>query len=101
MNRIVLPALLLAVLLVTAPGVSSSGGAQEKPPSYALRCRGPSDFKLTEVPAAAFATYKFKKGTRPADAGLAPGECSWLDRGMREGEPDTLIQGDTPTPHGL
>jgi hypothetical protein len=91
-------ALLLAVLLVTAPGVSSSVGEREKPPSYALRCRGTNDLKVTVVLAAGFATYTFKKGTRKADAGLAPGECSWLDRGMREGEPDTLIQGNTPNP---
>lgn len=98
MNRIVLPALLLAVLLVTAPGVSSSVGEREKPPSYALRCRGTKDLKVTIVLAVVFATYEFKKGTRKADAGLAPGECSWLDRGMRDGESDTLMQSNSPTP---
>jgi hypothetical protein len=35
----------------------------------------------------------FQKGTRatgPNGAQLAPGQCSWLDRGMRSNEPDIL-----------
>ncbi|CAM3594432.1 hypothetical protein CYOC110262_12135 [Cytobacillus oceanisediminis] len=34
----------------------------------------------------------FNKGTRPAGLGLAPGQGSWLDRGMSDNEPDILQQ---------
>ena len=37
----------------------------------------------------------FNKGNRPAGLGLAPGEGSWLDRGMSENEPD-ILQQDVP-----
>jgi hypothetical protein len=36
-------------------------------------------------------SFRNKKGTAPAGAGLSPGECSWADRWMREGEPDILF----------
>ena len=32
-------------------------------------------------------TVYFKGGTKPSGQGLAPGECSWLDRGFRVREP--------------
>jgi hypothetical protein len=32
----------------------------------------------------------FTPGTARADAGLRPGQGSWLDRGMRPGEPNRL-----------
>jgi len=35
-------------------------------------------------------TVGFKPGTKPAGSGLAPGECSWLDRAMREQEPKSI-----------
>jgi hypothetical protein len=37
-------------------------------------------------------TVVFTKGSRPADQGLAPGQCSWIDRGMSQPEPNRLIQ---------
>ena len=37
-------------------------------------------------------TIGFKRGSRPASQGLNPGECSWLDRGMRDSEPEAICQ---------
>ncbi len=37
-------------------------------------------------------TVGFKPGTKPADSGLVPGECSWMDRGLREHEPKFICQ---------
>ena len=36
-------------------------------------------------------TVDFKFGTKPVSDGLNPGEGSWMDRGMRLGEPTRLI----------
>src|SRR5216684_2728595 len=36
--------------------------------------------------------YPFVRGTKPAGEGLAPGECSWVDRGMYPNEPDRVSQ---------
>ncbi|HZM90195.1 MAG TPA: NHL repeat-containing protein [Blastocatellia bacterium] len=93
MNRIILPALLLGGLLVAAPGASSSARAPDKP-SYPMVCRGGGSISstLTVNRVTDTAQFEFKKGSRSAESGLAPGECSWLDRGMRDGEPDVLIQ---------
>lgn len=35
-------------------------------------------------------TVGFRKGSKPASQGLNPGECSWMDRGMRDSEPDSI-----------
>jgi hypothetical protein len=37
----------------------------------------------------------FTKGTRPAGSALAPGQCSWFDRGMSNNEPD-ILQEEVP-----
>lgn len=37
-------------------------------------------------------TVGFRKGSKPASQGLNPGECSWMDRGMRNSEPDSICQ---------
>jgi hypothetical protein len=36
--------------------------------------------------------FKFVRGAKPAGEGLARGECSWKDRGMRADEPQKLSQ---------
>lgn len=71
--------------------------------SYPLVCRGTETFKAAppssscegcvnaaKVPK--FVGFKFIRGSKPSGKGLAPGECSWLDRAMWADEPDILIQ---------
>jgi hypothetical protein len=70
-------------------------GAAAAPKSYPLKCRGGG---MTAIGFQLFAngegklTVGFKPGTKPANSGLAPGECSWMDRGLREQEPKSLCQ---------
>ena len=72
--------------------------------SYPLVCRGAETFK-TDPPtpepcegcvkadeAPKYVGFMFIRGSKPSGKGLAPGECSWLDRGMRADEPDRLVQ---------
>ncbi len=71
---------------------------------YPLVCRGIETFKLdppapcegctkvnTEEPLR-YVAFTFIRGSRPSGKGLAPGECSWLDRGMWADEPNVLVQ---------
>jgi hypothetical protein len=60
-----------------------------------MRCRGgaPSTFGFQLYSTGeTLLNVRFKPGTKPAGQGLNPGECSWLDRGMRAGEPAQLCQ---------
>ena len=71
---------------------------------YPLVCRGTETFKLdppapcegcvnvtTDEPLR-YVAFTFIRGSKPSGKGLAPGECSWLDREMRADEPNTLVQ---------
>src|SRR5438128_322075 len=71
---------------------------------YPLVCRGIETFKLdppapcegcvnvtTDEPLR-YVAFTFIRGSKPSGKGLAPGECSWLDREMRADEPNTLVQ---------
>lgn len=69
--------------------------------SYPLVCRGVDTF--TTVSSAAcdgcvnvdgrkYVGFTFIRGTSPSGKGLAPGQCSWLDRGMWADEPNVLVQ---------
>ena len=91
MKKVNLPNAVVGALIVLA--LSTTARAQDKPTSYPLLCRGSKDSKIVTSSAAAFAVLDFHKGNQPAESGLAPGECSWMDRGIREGEPGSLIQG--------
>jgi hypothetical protein len=63
-------------------------------PSYPLRVRGGGHLHLrmesTRTQSLVKLIVEFEFGTRRADAGLRPGQGSWLDRGMRSGEPTRL-----------
>ncbi len=61
--------------------------------TFPLRCRGGAvraigfqQFSQT----ASRLTVSFKRGSKPAPQGLNPGECSWLDRGLRDAEPASI-----------
>ena len=63
------------------------------PPSYPLRVRGGRlnlRAEATRTPSLVKLIVEFAPGTNRADAGLRPGQGSWLDRGMRPGEPNRL-----------
>jgi hypothetical protein len=64
------------------------------PVTYPLECRGAASLKfIEEGPAGSRRVgFTFAPGTKPAKSGLGPGECSWLDRVMRAGEPTRLTQ---------
>jgi len=82
----------LAATLVIILGLSLQAIAV--PPSYPLRVRGGGKLRCwaenTRTQSLVKLTVKFESGTRRADAGLRPGQGSWLDRGMRSGEPTRL-----------
>src|SRR6266498_3249321 len=63
----------------------------QAPETYPLVCRGSSAATIWFKPERRL-VLKFKRGTAPAGSALAPGECSWLDRGMYEAEPDMVVQ---------
>src|SRR6266581_3695382 len=95
MRNILLHRLVLVALIAAAAQLfSRSVTAQE---SYPLMCRG---LKGAEIgfETGSRMSFRFKKGIAkadsgadPASSGLAPGECSWSDRGMRDGEPDIFF----------
>jgi len=80
-------ALALATLAVGSPA-----GAQT---TWPLRCRGGGDMTFAISSGMIFREISifFKAGTQPAGYGLLPGQCSWLDRGFRPGEPTYLCRG--------
>ena len=61
-------------------------------PDYPIRCRGAHGMASTD---GNNLIVVFKKGDRPANQ-LQPGQCSWLDRGLRANEP-TRISDLRPT----
>jgi len=70
--------------------------AAKLPDTYPLECRGIDTLKVRDVDGLPvgfrWIAFDFIPGTGPAKNGLLPGQCSWLDRGMRPGEPARLAQ---------
>src|SRR5712691_13344686 len=103
MKRLFLSALIgVSVVAATFPLFSGSRAAR-LPEDYPLVCRGAATFKTDastppcegcvnagDVPK--YVGFMFIRGSKPSGKGLAPGECSWLDRGMRTDEPNVLVQ---------
>src|SRR6185369_8490107 len=69
--------------------------------SYELRCRGGGSMKFNSTPGSTSSsgeqmmnvTIDFAVGTQGAGARtpmLTPGQCSWVDRGFRPGEPTQI-----------
>lgn len=116
MKRIFLSALILVAMVAAIFQISSGSDATRTPRVYPFSYRGAETFKtdspaptptpaetyplvcrgapsLKQEPATgSYVGFRFTKGTKPAGEGLAPGECSWMDRGMRADEPDKLYQ---------
>ncbi len=63
--------------------------------SYTLICKSGGDM-VAEVRAGAQVKIEFQGGTDAAsNTPPSPGQCSWLDRGFRQGEPTVLaVAGD-------
>src|SRR5713226_8464591 len=78
----------LAVIFQFFSGTSSA----RTPESYPLVCRGGGSLVIGIAPGEGNIGFVFTRGTKPAGEGLAPGECSWVDRGMHVDEPDRLSQ---------
>lgn len=92
---VVLTLCLLTVVLVATERISSSAEAMQQ--SYELRCRG-GGLKFNSTPGVTSSsgeqmmnvTVDFAAGTQGAGTrkpNLNPGQCSWIDRGFRQGEP--------------
>jgi hypothetical protein len=113
-NRVLLATSVLGVLALAAiVGIlayrwsRSGGGGGENhsaesalhctpPENYELRCRGGGEMKLSlDEPGESgrrMLRIQFRRGSKPATAGLNPGECAWVDRAVRSDEPDTIIR---------
>jgi len=97
---------LLAVVLAASELISSKAEASLDPSmsmqqSYELRCRGGGSMKFNSTPGSTSSsgeqmmnvTIDFAVGTQGAGTGkpnLNPGQCSWIDRGLRPGEPPQI-----------
>jgi len=104
MKRIFLSALIAVGMIAAILQVLSGSEAARPPESYPLVCRGAATFETNPGPVlwpgcpvidqsiCKYAGFTFRPGSKPARDGLAPGECSWLDRGMRAGEPNRVVQ---------
>jgi hypothetical protein len=81
---------ILAAACVIIAGLSLEAVAA-RPQSYPLRVRGGKNLRIsqhaTKTPSLVRLVVDFEAGNR---AGLRPGHGSWLDRGMRSGEPTRL-----------
>ena len=59
------------------------------PRSYPLLCRGTRALNVWVRPERV-ALLMFERSAGPAPAGLAPGQCAWMDRAVRGDEPARL-----------
>jgi len=71
---------------------SPASKAAPTPEDYPLVCRGGGSLVIGIAPGEGNIGFSFTRGTKPAGQGLAPGECSWKDRGMYPNEPDRVSQ---------
>jgi hypothetical protein len=57
-------------------------------PDYPMWCKGTAGMASSE---GKNLIIDFKPSDKRAPDGLAPGQCSWLDRGIRPGEPTRIV----------
>jgi hypothetical protein len=92
MNRVFLAAV-LGIGLVGALFQSSSATVTVSAlADYPLVCRGDKSLTIGPVSGVGNIGFTFTRGKTPAGEGLNPGECSWVDRGMSDAEPNSLSQ---------
>ena len=82
-TRILRPITLAAVFAVIL--AIPSAHAQ----SYPMTCRGGGMLPIANDGAGGV-RISFQPGPGAAPAGLSPGQCTWSDRALRDGEPATL-----------
>ncbi len=92
MKRIFLIALIGVGLLALISPLFSGSSAARPPESYPLVCRGGPLLPIYIAPGVTNIGFKFTHSTKPASEGLLPGQCSWVDRGMYDTEPDRVSQ---------
>ncbi|MDQ2938274.1 MAG: hypothetical protein M3R67_12330 [Acidobacteriota bacterium] len=92
MKRIFLSMPILAIVLVLTLQIFSDSTAARTIEDYPLMCRGGGTLVTGIAPGERNIGFSFTRGSKPAGEGLAPGECSWMDRGMYTNEPDRLSQ---------
>src|SRR5437764_2028351 len=83
---------LIGVSVLAAIFLFSGSSAARTPEDYPLVCRGGGSLVIGIAPGERDIGFTFVRGTKPASKGLAPGECSWKDRGMYPNEPDRVSQ---------
>src|SRR5437016_5733622 len=83
---------LIGVSVLAAIFLFSGSSAARTPEDYPLVCRGGGSLVIGIAPGERNIGFTFVRGTKPAGEGLAPGECSWKDRGMYPNEPDRVSQ---------
>src|SRR5438067_9519797 len=92
MKRIFLSLLIDVVMMALIFSLFSGSKAARTPEDYPLVCRGGGSLVIGIAPGERNIGFTFVRGTKPAGEGLAPGECSWKDRGMYPNEPDRVSQ---------
>jgi len=92
MKRIFISALLAVGMVTAIFQVSAGSEASRTSQDYPLVCRGGGSLVTGIAPGERNIGFTFVRGTKPAGEGLAPGECSWTDRGMYAAEPDKVSQ---------
>jgi hypothetical protein len=63
--------------------------AQEGVQSYPMICRGGGALSVSTAGSTGVA-ITFQRGRGPAASGLEPGQCTWEDRALGQGEPTTI-----------
>jgi hypothetical protein len=102
MKSRLLPVMIAVGMAWLITQLSSDTRAARFVDDYPLVCRGSETFKLdppgscegcvSPEEAPKYVSFRFIRGSKPSKDGLAPGECSWLDRGVRSDEPDRVVQ---------
>src|SRR5205807_1281793 len=92
MKRIFLSASIGVVTVAAIFQVFSRNETAQTAESYPLVCRGGGSLVIGIAPGERNIGFVFTRGTKSAGEGLAPGECSWMDRGMHADEPNRLTQ---------
>jgi hypothetical protein len=87
-----MPSAKFSLTLAAATMILAAAPAEASPRSYQLICKG-GGAMLATVKSNATISLRFSPGV---DAGVVQaGQCTWVDRGFREGEPNVLsLAGD-------